>query len=207
MTNAHFPYFADILRVKRNVCFDLKLTWHDLQIAESGYPDFEIVFCLRTTPARAPRTECCCQLVVFINASSVVPPAGKSFEKAIRDHGSRTTESFFRGLKDEDGGSGKIARFREVAGGVEQDGHMAVMPEAVKNPGIARTERQVCRLVDGQGIKCGAKTDPAAYTLVPRQYSDDSRPIDIGLDLDTPARKQSCNRCGRPGLLESQFGY
>lgn len=38
---------------------------------------------LRTTPARKPRTECCCQLVAFINASRVVPPGERNISIAV----------------------------------------------------------------------------------------------------------------------------
>ena len=132
--------------------------------------------------------------------------AGEALEEAVGDHRAGASEAFLGRLEHEDGGAGKVARLRQIAGGAEQHGGVAVMPAAVEASGVLGAERQVGPLVHRQGVHVGAKSHPAIARVATPQDADHAGAADAGVGLDPPRLQPLGNDGRRARFLEADLG-
>ena len=136
----------------------------------------------------------------FLDAEAVHQP--------VIDHGLAASAAFFRRLEDDNGRAGEIPGLREIAGGTEQHGGVAVMAAGVHLSRNGRLVRQVARLLDRKRIHVGAQADGlAGPALLAADNADHAGAPETGHDLVAAERLEFlCNGPRRAVHVVLQLG-
>ena len=130
--------------------------------------------------------------------------AGEAFQQLVVEHGQGAADALLAGLEDQVHGAVEILRLRQIAGGAQQHGGVAVMAAGMHPPGRLAFIGEVVGLRHGQRVHIRAQADPAR-PVAGAQHADHAGLADAAMHLDPPFLQLRRDDGGGAVLLQPQF--
>jgi hypothetical protein len=111
--------------------------------------------------------------------------AGETLEQPVLQHFQCAADAFLGRLEDEVDGAVEVAGFRQVFGGTQQHGRVAVVAAGVHAAGVLAGMGQSGCLQDRQRVHVGTQADRVLAVAI-AQHADHTGFADAAMDLDAP---------------------
>src|SRR6266850_151022 len=126
-------------------------------------------------------------------------------EQAVSHHHAAAALILLGRLEDEMDRPGEIARLRQIAGGTEQHGGMAVMTAGMHLALVDRLVREAVLLMDMERVHIGAKRDGPTARGCALERAHHARAGEPAMDRDPEAFQLGSDEIGGPVFLERRL--